>query len=347
MSLGQKFQIPNPNGSTTLPLALKRRRSSKFQIKPKAKSQKEKGKIIFVVGPTAVGKTALAYALAKKINAEIISCDSMQIYKGMDIITSKPPKALRKKLIHHLIDILPPDKEYNVSQYRKDALKKIKQIISKDKVPLLVGGTGLYMSILVDGIFKFASKDRNIRERLYEQAKVGGGQYLYKRLQNIDSDAAARIHPHDIKRIIRALEVFESTGKRISYLQKQRRGLSEEYDIKIFCLSMEREKLYERIDQRVEKMFADGLQQEAKRLLKSRLSKTAAYAIGIKELKGYFDGLYDLGEAKRLIKTNTRQYAKRQLTWFRKDKRIRWINIKGKEKPKEIAGRILSLVTDK
>ena len=299
-----------------------------------------KTQIIFLVGPTAVGKSEVAVCLAEKINAEIISCDSMQIYKGMDIITSKPSLALRKKIPHHLIDAVSPAAEYNVSRYRRAALKKIKEVIERKKTPLFVGGTGLYMSILIDGIFKAKAEDKNIRERLYKEAKQKGNEYLYVKLKKVDPEAAVKIHPNDTKRIVRALEVFQATGKPISYLQKQRIGLAEKYQVRIFCLDIKRDKLYKRINERVEKMFSRGLEREVKELLKKRLSKTATFAIGIKELKGYFDGLYGLEEAKRLMKRNTRQYAKRQLTWFRKDKRINRINIKEEEKPKDIAKKI-------
>ena len=296
--------------------------------------------IIFLVGPTAVGKSEIAVYLAKKLGAEIISCDSMQIYKGMDIISSQASLSLRRRVPHHLISTVSPVKEYNVSQFRKEALKKIKSIINKGKIPLFVGGTGLYMTILIDGIFELETKGKGLRERLYKQAEKLGSDYLYERLQKIDPEAAQKIHPNDTKRIVRALEVFESTGKPISILQKQRRGLVHEYDVLFFGLNMERKKLYKRIDARVEKMFRAGLLAEVKRLLKLRLSRTATYAIGIRELKGYFDGLYDLEQAQQLMKRNTRAYAKRQLTWFRKDKRIKWISVQDKEKPASIANRI-------
>jgi len=301
---------------------------------------KTKNKILFIVGPTAIGKSDVAIKLVSLVNAEIISCDSMQIYKGMDIITSKPLKSIRKKIRHHLIDIISPAKEYNVSVFRQDALKKIKDVLAGGRLPLFVGGTGLYMSILIDGIFVFEPKNNNIRERLYKLANSYGNQYLYRRLKRVDSESASKIHLNDTKRIIRALEVFQNTGKPISNLWKQRKGLGDDYEIKIFCLNMERERLYKRIEERVEKMFAKGLVREVKKLLNSKLSKTACYAIGIKELKGFFDGVYDLEEAKRLIKRNTRLYAKRQLTWLRKDRRISWINIKEREKPEEVAQRI-------
>ncbi|MBU4346566.1 MAG: tRNA (adenosine(37)-N6)-dimethylallyltransferase MiaA [Candidatus Omnitrophica bacterium] len=300
-----------------------------------------KSKVIFIVGPTAVGKTEVAINLAKKINAEIISCDSMQVYKGMDILTSKPSPALRKKVAHYLINRVPLGAEYNVARYRQEAAQKIKEIISKGKIPLIVGGTGLYMSILIDGIFKIPSQNKKFRSLLYRQAENLGSAYLYRRLKGLDPEAAARIHPHDRKRIIRALEVFEATGQPISKLQKQRKGLTDKYNIKIFCLNIERQKLYKRIGERIERMFRRGLVGEVKSLLKLRLSQTASCAIGIKELKGYLDGLYGLEEAKRLMFRNTRHYVKRQLSWFRKDKRIKWINVNAQQGPKEIADKII------
>lgn len=312
----------------------------KFQA-PSSKLQAKnwQNKIIFIVGPTAVGKTEVAVELAKKINTEIISCDSMQVYKGMDITTSKPTLTLRKTIPHHLMDMVSPRREYNVARYYKDAIREIKKISKRGKIPLVVGGTGLYMSILIDGIFK-TRPEGNIRNRLYKKAERLGSYHLYKKLKEIDLKAASKIHPNDTKRIIRALEVFESTGKPISEWRKLRKGITAEYKVKIFCLDMERSSLYRKIDTRVEKMFSKGLASEVKRLLKLKLSKTAHQAIGIKELKGYFEGSYDLEEAKRLIKRNTRVYAKRQLTWFRKDRRINWIKVGGKEKPQRAANRI-------
>lgn len=303
-----------------------------------------KSRIVFLVGPTAIGKTNIALALAKKINAEIVSCDSMQVYKGMDILTSKPPAAFKKTISHHLISIVSADKEYNVSRYYKDASAKIKEIIRRKKVPFIVGGTGLYMSILIDGIFKSRPTGKATRSRLYGEAGEKGGEYLYRKLKDIDPQAALKIHPHDTKRIVRALEVYEVMGKPITSLQRQRQGLKDEYDIKVFCLNMERDKLYQRIEKRVDRMFAQGAVSEVKKLLRLKLSRTARYALGIREAKGYLDGLYGLEEAKRLLKKNTRNYAKRQLTWFRKDKRIQWLNIKYKEKSASIANRIFEKI---
>jgi len=299
-----------------------------------------KKRIIFLTGPTAVGKSEAAVVLARRINAEIISCDSMQIYRGMDIITSKPSKPLMRKIRHHLIDVIRPSREYDVSRYRKEAVKKIKAIIKKGKTPLFAGGTGLYISVLIDGIFREKTQDKQARKKLCAQALLRGSGYLHNRLKKIDPDAAAKIHPNDARRIIRALEVFQTTGIPISCLQRQRRGLGAEFEIKAFCLGLPRGRLYGKIEERVDEMFSRGLVAEVRRLLKKRLSKTAACAIGIRELKGYFDGLYDLEEAKRLVKRNTRRYAKRQLSWFRRDKRLKWITVADKEKPAAIAAKI-------
>ncbi len=299
-----------------------------------------KEKIIFIVGPTATGKSKTAFYLAGKINGEIISCDSMQIYKGMPIISNQPPAALTKKIPHYLLSFIPPQKEYNVSQYRQDALKKIKLILGKNKIPVFTGGTGLYMSILVDGIFEVKAEDPAWREKLYQQARKYGSNFLHEKLIKVDPVAAAKIHPNDTKRIVRALEVFKLTGKPISILQQHRIGLADEYDIRIFCLNLARPKLYQRIGLRTEKMFKQGLLKEAAKLLKLKLSQTSAAAIGLKELQGYFDGLYDLAQAKARIIRNTCLYSKRQLTWFRKDKRIQWINIKENDTPQKIAEKL-------
>ncbi len=196
------------------------------------------------------------------------------------------------------------------------------------------------MSILIDGIFKMKSANKNIRMKLYKQAKDLGNIYLYNKLKAIDPESASKIHPNDTRRLVRAIEVFESTGKPISYLQKQRKGIADKYDVMIFCLDIQRENLYRRIERRIEEMFKHDVVKEVEKLLKSKLSKTASYAIGVNELKGYFDGQYDLEGAKSLIKHNTRLYAKRQLTWFRKDKRIKWVNIDNKDTPKEVAERL-------
>jgi len=299
-----------------------------------------KKELIFLVGPTGIGKSAVAISLAKKINAEIISCDSMQVYRKMDILTSKVTLAQRKKVKHHLLGIIDPGQEYDAAKYREGVLSICAKLFSKGKIPLVVGGTGLYYSIIIDGLFPAVPRDKEIRTKLNKQLALKGSAYLYKKLTKIDPRASEKIHPNDARRIIRALEVYLKTGKRISVLQRNRIGLGQEYGIKVFGLNIDRKFLYARIDQRVDKMFDLGLINEVKQLLRQKLSKTAGCAIGIRQLKGHFNGLYSLSDARRLIQRDTRHYAKRQLTWFRKDKRIQWININKKESAAQVALKI-------
>ena len=291
-----------------------------------------KGKVIFLLGPTAVGKSTLALKIAKKINAEIISCDSMQVYKGMDIVSSKPSPLVRKNVPHHLIDIISPKSEFNVSSYRRRAVATIKKILRNRKIPLFVGGSGLYANAVLDGIFRGPGEDKGIRKRLYHQAEVKGAKYLYQRLQKIDPEAAEKIDHNDLKRIVRALEVWIKTKKPISEWQKKHQGIANHHKVDIYCLNRPRGELYTRINKRVDEMFKKGVVNEVKGLLKNGLSRTAHFAIGIIEIKGYLEGRYGLDETRELIKKHTRQYAKRQLTWFRKDKRINWINLSSRKK---------------
>lgn len=279
-------------------------------------------KIIFLVGPTAVGKTEISVLLAKKINAEIISCDSMQVYKGMDIGTQKPSLGLRGKVRHHMIDILTPDKEFSAADFRSRSLKAIKALHDKNKIPLFVGGTGLYVKALVDGLFKSPPKNEALRKRLYAKRN------LYGTLKKIDPEAAKAIHPNDKKKIVRALEIYYTTKKTKTALKASTRPLSDKFDVRMFGLIMPREALYKRINERVEGMFKAGFLDEAKALLKVKMGVTAKQAIGYKEAFEYLKKSDEgIGELKELIKKNTRHYAKKQLTWFRADKRIKWVEL--------------------
>ena len=289
-----------------------------------------KKKVIFIIGPTAIGKTEIAVKLARKISAEIISCDSMQVYKDMDIISAKPSKAIRRNIPHYVIDVASPKREYDCIQYQKDVLKAIGSINNKGKLPLIVGGTGFYMGALLDGVFKGAGANKKIRNKLYKEAEEKGMDSLYARLKKLDKLAASKIHPNDLRRIVRALEVVITTGKPISQLQKKRKGVLDDFDVRIFGLRRKRADLYKEINKRVDSMFRKGLVAEVKKLLKKKVNKTATQAIGIKELKGYLEGNCSLAEAKELMKRNTRRYAKRQFTWFNRDKRIEWVDVDGK-----------------
>ena len=300
--------------------------------------------VIFLIGPTAIGKSQIALTLAKKINAEIISCDSMQVYKRMDIISSKPTPEMQKLVKHYLLDEITPLKKYNVATYRKKALLLIKKIHKKDKIPLFVGGTGLYVKAVIDGIFPVGKTNQKLRDELYKQAELYGKCYLYERLVKVDSQAAAKIHPNDLFRVIRALEVYYLTGKPISQLQKKRKGIMDKYNVVIIGLDMVRPMLYQRINERTEEMFAQGLIDEVKKILNKKLSLTARQAIGIKEVKGYLECRYSLEEAKDILSRNTRHYAKRQLSWFRQDKRIKWIKITKNDTPKKTIEKIIKKI---
>ena len=278
--------------------------------------------VVFLVGPTASGKTSLSLKLAKKLNAEIISCDSMCVYKDMDILTSKPTKRDRGKVKHHLIDIISPGKEFSVAEYRRLALEAIEGIFKRSKTPLFVGGSGLYVKAIVDGLFPSGKKDLAFRKRQDQLARKYGNVYLHNKLKRIDPASAKKIHPNNLRRVIRALEVYYTEKKRPSELKRKTEPLG--YKFKIFGLKIERERLYSNIDERVEEMFRQGLIEEVKRLSKKRLSVTARNALGYKEVLGYLKGKYSLEDAKYLLKRNTRHFAKRQLTWFRADERILW-----------------------
>ena len=278
--------------------------------------------VIFLVGPTASGKTELSIKLARKLNAEIVSCDSMCVYKGMDILTSKPSPSVRKKIKHHLIDIIPPTEEFSVAEYRKMALDKIEDILKRGKTPLFVGGSGLYVKAVIDGLFPSAEKDLKFRKLQEALAKKYGKGYLYRKLKKIDPDRAGKIHPNDLRRVIRALEIYHTEKKRPSELNRSTEPLK--YDFKIFGLAAERSELYKNIDDRVEEMFKKGIAGEVKKLSKKTLSMTAGKALGYSEVLGYLKDEYSLEEAKELLKKNTRHFAKRQLTWFRPDSRIHW-----------------------
>lgn len=296
--------------------------------------------MVFLVGPTAIGKTGISIQLARLMRGEIISCDSMQVYKGMDIGTSKPAESFLSAVPHHMIDIVGPSDEFSVAQFRKLAVEAIEDIIARGRAPLIVGGSGLYAKVLLDGICEAPSTDREFRARLKQEADEFGAEILYKRLEEVDRESASRIHPNDLRRILRVLEVYEKAKAPISRLKSGTLGLSERYEIRIFGLNMERPALYRKIEERVELMFKEGLIDEARKLGEQKLSLTASQALGYKEVFAFLRGEYDIEEAKRLIKRNTRRYAKRQLTWFRRDKRIEWIMLDEDFDSKEIASQI-------
>ena len=288
---------------------------------------KNSERIIFIVGPTAIGKSEVAVTLAEKIQGEIISCDAMQVYKEVSIASNKPSQSTLRRVTHHLIDIISVKDEYNVARFNEMAHQAIKTIHQRKHVPVIVGGSGLYMQILLDGIFLGGGKSEDLRNDLKQKAQAKGNDFIYEWLHKEDPVSAKKIHPNDIKKVIRALEVCLAENKPLAQLKENRKGLWGTYDIKIFALNRPRDELYGKINQRTQEMFDQGLIEEVKGLSDAKMSLTAQSIIGIREVQGYLAQQYDLQRAQELIQRNTRRYAKRQLTWFRKDKRLRWIMI--------------------
>jgi len=282
--------------------------------------------ILAICGATAVGKVGTASRLAHEIGGEIISVDSRKIFKYMDIGTAKPTKAEQEKVPYHLIDIIFPDEKYSAGQFCRDARRAIRKIEKRGKVPILVGGCGLYLRALTNGLDIDCGEDPKIRKELEEEVKQLGSAHLHNRLQALDPPAAAKIHSNDAIRIIRAIEVYRITGKPFSSFQSA--GKKSELNLVIIGLMRTTQNLYKRIEDRVERMFELGLVAETENLLNKGYGEylLSMQGLGYKEVCGYLKGNYSLEEAKRLTKRNTRRYAKRQLTWFRKESDIHWVD---------------------
>ncbi|HUW34393.1 MAG TPA: tRNA (adenosine(37)-N6)-dimethylallyltransferase MiaA [Planctomycetota bacterium] len=290
---------------------------------------------IFLVGQTASGKTAVGLRLAELIGAEILSLDSMTLWREMDIGTAKPTLAERARVPHHLIDVVDPSEWFNVGQYVALATQAAREIIGRGRVPLFVGGTGLYLKMLITGLFQGPSADWELRNRLKRIAAEQGTAHLHEQLKAVDPAAANRIHPNDLRRIVRALEVHEKTGRPISELQREWSQAQAEQSPPIFGLSRSRLDLHFRIDRRFDQMMADGFLDEVRRLAArpAGLGRAASQALGYKELLAHVRGEISLDEAVDLIKRNTRHFAKRQMTWFRAFPQIVWIDVAPNDDP--------------
>jgi tRNA dimethylallyltransferase len=296
---------------------------------------------VFIVGSSAVGKSETGVCLAKQLKGEIVCCDAMQVYREIAIASDKPSPKILEQIPHHVLDIVSVCEDFNVARYRQLALAAIEDIRARGKTPLVVGGSGMYMSVLLDGIFEGKATDEGLRAALTQELYDLGQVFLHERLKALDPQAAARIHPNDPQRIIRALEVTLSTGKPLSQLQPQREGLWGKMPIKLFALNRPRAELYLRAEARIDEMFARGLVEEIKQVISLPLSLTASKIIGIPEVTGYLNGEYDLQRAKYLMKLNTRHYVKRQLTWFRRDQRLTWIDIAPDQGAQQVADVII------
>lgn len=282
--------------------------------------------LVVVAGPTASGKTAAGVFLAQQLNGEVVSADSMQIYRHLTVGTAKPTPQEMQGVPHHLIDFLEPDQSFSVAEYVQLARQEIRGIVRRGRLPVLVGGTGLYISSLVDNIqFSESQSDPELREQLRRYAQENGPQALWERLQAVDNQAAQKIHPNNVGRVVRALEVYQTTGKTISEQQELSRREPSPYRLCMMALSFrDRQRLYDRINLRVEQMLEQGLLDEAKWLREHQVDAKDLQAIGYKELDAYLAGQEELPQAVERIQQETRRYAKRQLTWFRRDERYRF-----------------------
>lgn len=308
----------------------------------------EKPKIIAVVGPTASGKTALSIALCRELDGEVVSCDSMQIYRGMDIGTAKPTATERDAVPHHLIDIANPADAFCAADYVSAAQSAVDDIISRGKMPVFCGGTGLYLDAFLRGGFDETADAPEIRLELTRRAESEGAESLYDELRRIDPESAAATHPNNVRRVIRALEIFYSTGVTKSELDRRSREADPRYDATVIGIRFpDREELYRRIDARVEIMFEDGLEDEVARLYAEGVferSRTASQAIGYKEFFGVIRGECDRQTAVEELKRATRRYAKRQMTWFGSHPEIRWIDRTGATTDAELLCRAIEII---
>ena len=285
--------------------------------------------LIVLTGPTAVGKTSLSISLAKAVNGEIISADSMQVYKKMDIGSAKIRPEEMQGIPHYLVDVLEPEEEFHIVKFQQMAKKSMEDIYSRGKVPILVGGTGFYIQAVTKDIdFTEAQQENDYRKELEVLAEEKGGEHLHDMLRKVDPVSADAIHAHNVKRVIRALEFYHQNGSPISAHNEEQKQHESPYNLAYFVLNMPRELLYERIDLRVDQMMKEGLLEEVTRLKNEGCHRgmVSMQGLGYKEILAFLDGEYPLEEAVRVLKRDTRHFAKRQLTWFRREQEVTWVN---------------------
>ncbi len=302
----------------------------------------DKKSILIIAGPTAVGKTEASLLLAREFRTEIVSADSMQIYRGMDIRTAKPTKKQRELVLHHMIDIVEPDQAYSVGDYLRDARSAIDRILASGRTPLVVGGTGLYIRALTRGLFSGPPADKDLRAQLHQREMESSPGTLYAELEKRDPDAAARIHPNDLRRTMRALEVYYLKDKKLSEFQREHAFNDAPYRFTLLFLTRERTELYPRIEKRVDQMIADGLESEVRGLMARGYSPDLASmkGLGYQHFIEVCRGTSSRDDALALLKRDTKRFAKRQFTWFRREPQAIWVDITGLSQPEEIAARI-------
>jgi tRNA dimethylallyltransferase len=302
--------------------------------------------LVVILGPTAVGKSRLGIAIAKQLDAEILTADSRQVYRGMDVGTDKPPAAAREGITHHLIDLVDPDEPFNAGLFRQHATRVIEGLYQRRRLPLVVGGTGLYVRILLQGLCEAPPSDPTVRTQLSEEAREQGHEHLYARLAAADPATAAKLHPRDTSKIIRALEVHRLSGVPLSSFQAGHAFMERPFSAFVIGLNREREHLYRRIEDRIEWQLANGLVQETRRLLDSgyRRDSPAMTGLGYRHIAAYLAGTGDRDQMVREFKRDTRKFAKRQMTWFRREPGTTWLMIDESELLEETVARARRLI---
>lgn len=303
--------------------------------------------LIVLVGPTAIGKSRVAIEVAKRLGTEVLTADSTQVYRGMDIGTDKPSLQERREVAHRLIDLVNPDEPFNVGEYRRHAVAEIDRLHQEHRIPLVVGGTGLYVRALLRGLWPGPPVDWTLRRQLEQEAQERGLAALYQELGKVDLQTARRVHPNDSVKVLRALEIFRQTGLPVSHVHKQHGFQERPFTALLLGLTMDRDALYRRIEERVHVEIEKGLVEETRRLLSQGYARslTSMKSLGYRQMAGFLEGEYDFDEAVRRLKRDTRHFAKRQMTWFRKEPQIEWITVLPDESLSSIMTRTMGQVS--
>ncbi|MCY4613917.1 MAG: tRNA (adenosine(37)-N6)-dimethylallyltransferase MiaA [Nitrospira sp.] len=315
-------------------------------LRPFAEASTPLQPLVVLVGPTAIGKSRIAIEVARDLGTEILTADSTQVYRGMNIGTDTPSEEDRQRVPHRLIDLVEPDEPFNAGEFRRQALREISRLYENGLIPLVVGGTGLYVRALLRGLWAGPPSDRRLRRTLEEEARARGGEALYQELGRVDPATARRLHSRDTVKVLRALEVYRQTGVPLSKAHEAHREQTTPFRALLLGLTMERAVLYQRIDQRVDVELAKGLVDETRALLAKGYSRdlVSMKSLGYRQMAGYLEGEYSFDEAVRRLKRDTRHFAKRQMTWFRKEPGLTWIEVQPDESVRSVSQRVVTLI---
>lgn len=320
--------------------------SSKHRIRAVVETSAALQPLVVLVGPTAVGKSRIAIEVAQALGTEILTADSTQVYRGMNVGTDTPSEEDRQRVPHRLIDLVEPDEPFNAGEFLRLALREISRLYEKGLLPLVVGGTGLYVRALLHGLWAGPPSDRTLRRKLEEEARARGGESMYQELGRVDPATARRVHPRDTVKVLRALEVYRQTGVPLSKAHEEHRERRPRFRALVLGLTMERSVLYQRIEQRVDAELARGLVDETRTLLAKGYPRTlvSMKSLGYRQMAGYLEGEYSFDEAVRRLKRDTRHFAKRQMTWFRKEPGLTWVEVHPDESVRSVSQRVVTLI---